>query len=75
MSGQGAARDYLAEYRLAIEAYERELNREFGFAFMPECNQEGAEAPLGSELRRTYNAMIEARKARDERHPPGTWMG
>lgn len=40
-----------------------------------ECNQEGAKAPLGSELRRTYDTMVEARKARDEEHSPGTWMG
>ncbi|MCS3726185.1 hypothetical protein [Bradyrhizobium betae] len=72
---QGAARDYFAEYHSAIEAYERELKRAFGFAFMPECNQDGAQAPLGSELRRAYDTMIESRKARDERHPPGTWMG
>ncbi len=72
---QGAVRDYFAEYHSAIEAYGRELKRACGFAFMPECNQEGAEAPLGSELRRTYDAMVEARRARHERHPPGTWMG
>ncbi|MCP1774882.1 hypothetical protein ABIF68_000920 [Bradyrhizobium japonicum] len=75
VSDQGAARDYFAEYHSAIEAYERELNRAFGFAFMPELDQKGAEALPGSELRRTYDAMVEARRARDERHPPGTWMG
>jgi len=75
LSDQNTARDYFVEYRLALEAYERELNRAFGFAFMAECNEEGAEAPPGSELRRTYDAMIKARRARDERHPPGTWMG
>jgi hypothetical protein len=75
LDDQGTARDYFAEYHSAIEAYERELKRAFGFAFMPECSQEGAEAPAGSELRRTYDAMVEAKKARDERHPPGTWMG
>lgn len=74
-SDQGTARDYFAEYHSAIDAYERELKRAFGLAFMPECNQEGAEAPLGSELRRAYDAMMKAREARDERHPPGTWMG
>ena len=75
LSGRTAGRDYFAEYNLAVEAYERELNRAFGFAFLPELDQQGAEAPPGSELRRTYDAMVEARRARDERHPPGTWMG
>ena len=64
MDEQGTARDYFAEYHSAIEAYERELKRAFGFAFMPECNQGGAEAPPGSELRRTYDAMVEARRER-----------
>ncbi|MCA1470327.1 hypothetical protein I6F09_20780 [Bradyrhizobium sp. IC3195] len=75
LSDRRGSRDYFAEYNLAVEAYERELNRAFGFAFLPELDQQGAEAPPGSELRRTYDAMVEARRARDERHPPGTWMG
>lgn len=75
MADRRGARDYFAEYHSALKAYERELRRAFGFAFLPELNQEGAEAPAGSELRRAYEAMVEARKARDERHPPGTWIG
>ncbi|MCA1381466.1 hypothetical protein [Bradyrhizobium sp. BRP23] len=75
LTDRRGGRDYFADYNLAVQAYERELNRAFGFAFLPELDQQGAEAPPGSELRRTYDAMVEARRARDERHPPGTWMG
>lgn len=75
LSDRREVRDYFAEYNLAVEAYERELNRAFGFAFLPELDKQGADAPPGSELRRAYEAMLKARRARDERHPPGTWMG
>lgn len=75
MSDQTRARDYFAEYHAAIEAYGRELKTVFGFAFMPELDETGKNAAPGSALRRAYDAMIEARRARDARHPPGTWMG
>jgi hypothetical protein len=75
LSDRGDVHDFFADYHSAVEAYERELKRAFGFAFLPELDQQGAEAPPGSGLRRVYEMMVETRRARDERHPPGTWMG
>ncbi|UQD98216.1 hypothetical protein [Bradyrhizobium japonicum] len=68
-------RDYFDEFAVAVAAYGKELEKIFGFAFLSEHDDSGKDAPPGSMLRRTYDAMIEARRERDERHPPGTWMG
>jgi hypothetical protein len=69
------ARDYFAEYNAAVEAYGKELEKVFGRAFLPDCDHRGKDAPPGSALRRAYDAMVEAERERDERHPPGTWIG
>ena len=69
------ARDYFAEYHAAIEAYGRAIENAFGFAFVPEHDRRGKDAAPGSALRQAYDAMVEAERERDERHPPGTWMG
>jgi hypothetical protein len=69
------ARDYFAEYHAAIEAYGKEIEKAFGFAFSPEYDDRGKDAAPGSALRRAYDAMVEAERERDERQPPGTWIG
>jgi hypothetical protein len=69
------ARDYFAEYHAAVEAYRKELKSVFDLAFMPECDHRGKDAAPGSPLRRAYDAMVEADREQDERHPPGTWIG
>jgi hypothetical protein len=69
------ARDYFAEYHAAIEAYRREIENAFGFAFASEHDRRGKGAAPGSALRQAYDAMIEAERERDDRHPPGTWIG
>jgi hypothetical protein len=75
LTDRTTARDYFAEYNAAIEAYGRELEKVFGRAFMPEYDRRGKDATPGSALRQAYDAMVEARRERDERHPPGTWIG
>jgi predicted aminopeptidase len=75
LTGRTGARDYFAEYHAAIAAYRKELEKVFGFAFMPEDDDSGKHAAPGSALRNAYDAMVKARKERDERHPPGTWIG
>jgi hypothetical protein len=69
------ARDYFAEYHAAIEAYRKAIEDAFGFAFGPEHDCRGKDAPPGSALRQTYDAMTEAERERDDRHPLGTWIG
>jgi hypothetical protein len=69
------ARDYFAEYHAAVEAYGREIEKAVGFAFMPAHDDTGKDATPGSALRQAYDAMVEAERERDERHPPGTWIG
>ena len=69
------ARDYHAEYHAAVEAYAREIEKAVGFAFMPEHDDKGKDATPGSALRQAYDAMVEAEREQDERHPPGTWIG
>ena len=75
MTDQTRARDYFAEYHAAIEAYGKEIEKAFGVAFLPEHDRRGKNAAPGSALRKAYDAMVEARRERDQRHPPGTWMG
>jgi hypothetical protein len=69
------ARDYSAEYHAAVEAYRREIENTFGVAFLPESDRRGKDAEPGSALRQAYDAMVEAERERDERHPSGTWIG
>jgi hypothetical protein len=69
------ARDYFAEYHAAIEVYRKALEDALGFAFLPEYDRSGKDAAPGSALRQAYDAMIEAERERDDRHPPGTWIG
>jgi hypothetical protein len=57
------ARDYFAEYRAAVEAYGRELEKAFGFTFLPEHDDKGKEATPGSALPQAYDAMVEAERA------------
>ena len=75
MTDRTRARDYFAEYHAAVEAYRSELEKVLGYAFLPESNRSGMDAAPGTALRQAYDAMIEAERERDDRHPPGTWMG
>jgi hypothetical protein len=55
--------------------YGRAIEDAFGFAFVPELDRRGKDAAPGSALRQAYDAMVEAERERDDRHPPGTWIG
>ena len=67
MTDRTRARDFFAEYHAAIEAYRREIENAFGFAFVPEHDRRGKDAAPGSALRQAYDAMIEAERERDDR--------
>jgi hypothetical protein len=75
MTDPSRGRDYFAEYHAAIDTYRKEIEKVFGFAFRPEYDERGKDAVPGSALRKAYDAMVEARRERDDRHPPGTWIG